>query len=533
MKGLLTSLITVLTFTGLQAQPLPARPKLIVGLTVDQLRTDYIEAFASLYGDKGFKRLWKEGRVYRNAEFNFINVDKASSVAAIYTGATPGTNGIIGVDWLDNTTLRVVNCVDDKDYMGNYTDETTSPVKLLTSTISDELKVATQGKGQVYAIAPYREAAVLAAGHAGNGAFWMNPNTGKWCGTTYYADFPWWVSQYNDRKALDFRIQDITWVPTHPITEYKFITSDWDQMPFKHRFDDDKNNKYRKLINSPFINDEINNLVFDCLESTSMGVDEIPDLLALTYYAGNYDHKSKLECPVEIQDTYVRLDKSIGELLDMVDKKVGLQNTIFFVTSTGYTDADAPDLNKYRIPGGEFHMNRCATLLNMYLMALYGQGQYVEGYHDLQLYLNHKLIEDKQLRLTEVLDKASDFLIQFSGVSEVYSSYRLLLGAWTPEIERIRNTYNRKRSGDLFIDVLPGWTIVHENPFNNTLVRKSHIPAPLVFIGGGMKAEVIHTPVDINCIAPTLTHFMRIRAPNAATALPLTDIRKENIKAEK
>ena len=147
MKGLLTSLITVLTFTGLQAQSLPAAPKLVVGLTIDQLRTDYLEAFSSLYGEKGFKRLWKEGRVFYNAEYTFSGVDRSSAIAAIYSGTTPSMNGIISKRWMDAATLRPVNSTDDTAFMGYYTDQTCSPSKLLTSTIADELKIATQGKG--------------------------------------------------------------------------------------------------------------------------------------------------------------------------------------------------------------------------------------------------------------------------------------------------------------------------------------------------------------------------------------------------
>lgn len=118
MKGILTSLITALTFTGLQGQSLPAAPKLVVGLTIDQLRTDYLEAFSSLYGEKGFKRLWKEGRVFYNAEYTFSGVDRASAIAAIYTGTTPSVNGIIANRWMDASTLRVVNSTDDKGFMG-------------------------------------------------------------------------------------------------------------------------------------------------------------------------------------------------------------------------------------------------------------------------------------------------------------------------------------------------------------------------------------------------------------------------------
>ena len=205
MKGrILTSLLTVIVLTGLQAQNVPAVPKLVVGLTIDQLRTDYIEAFSALYGERGFKRLWKEGRIYLNAEYDFINVDKSSSVAAIYSGTTPYTNGIVGDNWMDRATLRVINCVDDNNFMGIYTSESTSPAKLKVPNLSDELAVATQGVAEVYSIAPTREMAVLAAGHAAKGAFWINDETGKWSGSTYYGTFPSWISTYNDIRDLIF-----------------------------------------------------------------------------------------------------------------------------------------------------------------------------------------------------------------------------------------------------------------------------------------------------------------------------------------
>lgn len=524
MKGLLTSLITVLTFTGLQAQPLPTTPKLVIGLTIDQLRTDYLEAFSSLYGEKGFKRLWKEGRVFRNAEYTFNDVDCASAMAAIYTGSTPSMNGIVSNQWLDIATLRPVNSMDDPAFMGNYTDENSSPAKLLTSTIADELKIATRGKGLVYAIAPFREAAILAAGHSGDGAYWLNPNTGKWCSTTYYREFPWWVSQYNDRKALDFRIGEMVWTPVHPAEKYTFLP-EWRDIAFKYKFDDDRRNKFRRFITSPFVNDEVNTLTAELLDNGTLGKDEAPDLLSLTYYAGNYARKTSQECAMELTDTYVRLDQSIANLLELIEKKVGLHNVVFFITSTGYVDADAPDLGLYRIPGGEFYMNRCAALLNVYLAATYGEGKYVETYYGRQIYLNHKLIEQKQLHLTDIQEKSADFLIQFSGVNEVYSAHRLLLGAWTPEISRIRNGFHRKRSGDLLVDVLPGWTVVDEKTTESKMVRNAHIPTPLIFFGNSVKPEIIHTPVTVDHIAPTLAHFMRIRAPNACTSAPLTDIR--------
>ena len=252
MKGrILTSLLAVMAIAGLQAQEVPAVPKLVVGLTIDQLRMEYIEAFSAMYGERGFKRLWREGRIYRNAEYDYQNVDCASAMASICTGTSPHLHGIIGNAWMDRSSLQVVNCVEDTRFMGIYTSESTSPHRLKVSNLSDELTIATQGTAEVYSIAPTREMAVLAAGHASKGAFWINDETGKWSGSTYYGTFPSWVSTYNDRQGLDFRIGEMTWQPYLSVTAYKYLTSETKQVTFKHKFDDERRNKYRKLKTSP------------------------------------------------------------------------------------------------------------------------------------------------------------------------------------------------------------------------------------------------------------------------------------------
>ena len=201
----------------------------------------------------------------------------------------------------------------------------------------------------------------------------------------------------------------MSWEPYLPVTVYKYLTSENKQVTFKHNFDDERKNKYRKLKTSPYANDEVNRLVNACFSNTSIGKDAVPDFLSLAYYAGNYDHKAPAELPMEMQDTYVRLDNSIAELLELIDRKVGLNNTLFFITSTGYADADPVDPPQYKIPGGEFHIERCSALLNLYLAAIYGEGQWVEAHFEQQIYLNHKLIEQKQLNISEILNRAAEF----------------------------------------------------------------------------------------------------------------------------
>ena len=525
-EKLITSLITAIVISGINAQTVPAVPKLVIGLTIDQLRTDYIEAFSAMYGERGFKRLFKEGRVYVNGEYDFIKPDQSSSVASIYTGTSPYYNGIVGNSWMDRNTLCVVKSVDDKAYMGIYTSENTSPQHLSVSNLADELMVSTHGESHVYSIAPTKEMAIMGAGHAAKGAFWINDDNGKWSGTTYYGAFPEWVTNFNDRKGLDFRIDQITWGPYLPVTAYKYITTETKQLTFKHNFTDERLLKYKKFKTSPYVNDEVNKLVNVFLNNTNAGLDDTPDLLTLGYYAGNYDGKPDSEYAMQIQDMYVRLDNSIGDLLDMVDRKVGLKNTLIFITSTGYRSPEPEDLPEYRIPTGEFHLKRCSALLNMYLMAIYGQGQYVETYYGNQIYLNHKLIEDKNLNLTEVMNRSSEFIVQMSGIRSAYSSQRLLLGAWDPKIDKIRNSFTRKCSGDLYIEILPGWKVVDEYSNNIRVEREAYASVPVFFFGYNIKPEILYLPVKVAAVAPTLAHFMRIRAPNASVAAPLTGIRK-------
>lgn len=524
MKGrILTSLVAALAIASLQAQSISSAPKLVVGITIDQFRTDYMEAFSSLYGEKGFKRLLREGRVYTNGGYTFKPIDRSSAIAALYTGSIPYYNGIIAERWLDRNTLQVVSSTDDKDFMGIYTAENASPRRLVASTMTDELKAGTQGKALVYAFAPFRDAAIFSAGHAADGAFWINDDTGKWAGSTFYGTFPTWISAYNDHLALDSRIGSMKWEPTLDKMLYTYFSSEQPR-GFTHSFSDYK--KFRQFKTSGLVNEEVTRLVAHCIHNTTIGTDAVPDFLSVTYYAGNYEHKSSTEYPVEIQDTYVRLDQQIGNLIELVDKKVGIRNALFVITSTGYNDPETMDLAAYRIPTGDFYMDRCTALLNMYLMATYGEGKYVEAYNGLHIYINHKLLEQKQLNRADVLNKAAEFLVQVSGVKAAYTSHQLILNASMPDRLLLHNAYNVDTAGDIVLELNPGWKYVNEDPLGvSHYTSEANISFPIIFFGLSLKPEVLQVPATVDCIAPTLTHFMRIRAPNACRSHVLVGIR--------
>lgn len=520
----LTPLIMVLTWANMEAQTSHPVPRLVVNVTIDQLRTDYMEAFSSLFGAGGFNKVMRDGRSYMDAAYPFFHIDRASAVACIMTGTVPYDNGIVGEHWMDRKTLRPMYCVDDATCEGWLTSEKYSPVALNVSTVTDELKMATGGRALVYSIAPDADAAILAAGHAADGAFWIDNASGQWSSTSYYGQYPDWALRYDVSDRLSGRISELSWTPISPIVEnFNFFISPQESKGFTHKFTGDR--KIYEFKTSAYVNDEVNRFAKHCLDHTELGEDLVTDFLSLTYYAGTFDHKPVAEVPVELQDTYVRLDLELAELITMLEKKVGAGRFLLVVTSTGYTDDEITDFSKYRIPTGTFSVTRASALLNMYLMAVYGQGQYVETEFGSQLFLNQKLIEDKQLNLSDVLTRAQAFLIQMAGVKDVYTSQRLALSAGETEIRRLRNSFNQMRSGDIFIEVSPGWKVVNEETHEQTLERASYVGFPIFFFGCNVRPETVKTPVTVDCIAPTVARFMRIRAPNACSAAPLSAVR--------
>jgi len=157
----------------------------------------------------------------------------------------------------------------------------------------------------------------------------------------------------------------------------------------------------------------------------------------------------------------------------------------------------------------------------MYLAAIYGQGMYVDATFGTQIYLNHKLIEDKQINFSELLKRSEDLLLRLSGVKNVFTSQRLQQGAWRPSLEHVKAGYHPSVSGDILIEVAPGWHYVNQFTDRKQLVRENYQPFPIIFYGQAVQAEKVETPVTVDYIAPTLSKAMRIRAPNACAHAPL------------
>ena len=522
-KYLYLTLLAVLGFNSEaigQENLSQAAPRLVISINIDQLRSDYLEAFVPLYTDGGFRKLLSDGLIYTNASYHFSPIDRASAIAAISTGVTPYYNNIVGERWLNRETLRPVYCVDDKKYAGISTNDASAPTQLSTSTLGDELKVATAGKALVYAIAPFRDAAILSAGHAANGAMWIDDNNGTWCTSSYYSSaIPLWVKAFNGLEAPNNKIDQATWEPINDLVgNFSYFMQTGPQKPFKHKFAGER--KFREYKASGMINADITNMALQCMASNAMGADRVTDLLCLTYYAGNYDHLPLTECQMELQDTYVRLDHEIARLIEQAESRIGKDKVLFVITSTGYSDEEQADYANYRIPSGTFYMSRTCNLMNMYFGAIWGQGKYVETFFRNQIFLNHSLLETKKISITDATNRAQEFLAMMSGVRNVYTSLQLLTGN-NEHLLKIRNGFNPENCGDLVIETAPGWKLLNEDTHEQELTRSSFIPFPIIFYGANTSAERVSRPVTTDRIAPTVARAIRIRAPNACSSEPL------------
>ena len=202
-----------------------------------------------------------------------------------------------------------------------------------------------------------------------------------------------------------------------------------------------------------------------------------------------------------------------------IEKYVGKDHVLFVLTSTGYADEPQTDLSQYRIPTGTFYINRTANLLNMYLSALYGQGRYIETCCKNEMFLNQNLLEQKRIGMSEILQRSQDFLVQNAGIADVYTSERLLAG--NNDIQKLRNGFRPGLSGDIIVEVSPGWQLLNEDTQESYTSRTGYIPFPIIFYGAGIPAEHIKQPVTIDRIAPTIAKSIRIRAPNACSSEPL------------
>lgn len=502
----------------------PGRPKLVVAIVVDQLRTDYIEYLTPLMCSDGFSRMRKEGAYMRDVTFGPSRLDAVSSTALIFTGANPADNGVADDKLWDASALRSLPALNDPATVGVNTSLTLSASPLLLSTVTDELMIDGAGLPLAHAVAADPQMSVIMAGHAGSGAAWLNTADGRWATSSYYKELASPAANRNFRSPLSARIDTMQWKPMLPLDRYPGLPAQKRQYEFRHTFPSRAKDVYERFAASPKGNEEVTDLAIDYLKNLQLGRrGDTVDMLCIGYTAAPFRDVKDGDYRLELQDSYLRLDAQLARLLKAIDSSVGLSNCVIFLSGTGYYDDAVPVDARYRLPSGDFSTKRAMALLNGFFSARYGPGNYVDAFAGGGFHISAKTLEAKGVDPSEAARAAKDFLLKMSGVSAVYTLSDLL-SPKDEEARRLRLCTNPRTAPQFTVTLSPGWNLVedHTYPVVSTPVRRGSILSPaFIMAPGTVNPQELREPVEATALAPTLSSLLHMRAPNGAASRPI------------
>ena len=545
-KFTIPGLVILLTFfcgKSLIAQNLKnpelAVPKLVVVLSVDQMRTDYLSRYWDKFQTGGFKRLVNEGAVCSNAQLD-LHVQKISTgTATLFTGVYPATHGIINDSWYDRLKKKEINCIADDYFITVGSDSKEgerSAAKLLSPTIGDLIKINTRNKSKVFSVALNDVSAVLSAGHAANGAYWFDTQNGNMISSSYYVDtFPEWVRQFNENEyAKNYTQRD--WTTLLPIKSYEESMGDdyilekgcynkWNTFPYNLKKIKENAGSYKFLKTTPYGNSIVKDFAINLIKAENLGTDEFPDFLTVTFTSMDYENSSFGPASVEMEDTYLRLDQDIASILDFLDKTFGKGNTLVVLTST-CSSAYPVDYMKeeFKMPVGNFSPESMVALLKSFLNITYGQGDWIEVAGDQQLYFNRDLLEKKNVPLADIQVKTANFINQFEGVKIALPSTSFEQGDYSKgQLAVIANSYNFNRSGDVLYQLEDGWQPVYK--YQRTIYNdNSNIP--FIMYGNAVKHTQIRRKVFGEDLVPTILEILKISIPDHSSGNILEEVMK-------
>lgn len=516
------------------------RPKLVVGIVIDQMRWDYLYRFYGRYGEGGFKRLLKNGFSCENTMLPYLPANTGPGHACIYTGSVPSIHGIAGNNWYDNNTGAYWYCVDDSlvHQVGDATHAPSmSPRTLLTTTITDELRLATNQKSRVYAFAIKDRGAILPGGHLSNGSYWYNDKTGNFVTSTYYPNqSPAWLEAFNKRKVGD-SLTKLNWKLLYDANTYDLSTTDannyekgfkGEKAPvFPHIFDTlSDSDRYAVLKTIPAGNAFTLKAARACIEGEHLGHGEDADFLAVSLSSTDYAGHQFGPNAMELEDMYLRLDKEIAEFLNYLDAKVGKGNYLLFMSADHGAAHNATYLSDLDIPSGVFYVNAISDL-NTYLKGKFGKDSIIANTQNYQLYLNNGLIAKAGLDKEKVKATITEWLNARPEVAYVIDMENIDKAVVPEPIKSMAiNGYNKSRSGSMQIIPNPGWYdyggkttgTVHGtwHPYD------THIP--LIWYGWHVKKGASHTTVHMTDISATLAALLHIQMPNGCIGHVITDV---------
>jgi hypothetical protein len=510
---------------------LPDRPKLVVGIVVDQMSYDFLVRYRDKFGSGGFRRLLNGGYNCENTHYNYVPTYTAPGHASVYTGSVPAIHGIIGNEWYNRTTHKPLYCTEDttESTVGSTSKAgLMSPRNLVATTITDQLRLATREQSKVVGVALKDRGAILPAGHLANGAYWFDSFSGNWITSTYYTkELPGWVQAFNDKKFPNQYLSR-QWTPLAAAITYA-ASSTGDDQPFEgtlageskpvfpHDLPKIRKEDYELLRFTPYGNTLTKDFAVAALQNENLGKGIGTDFLAVSFSSTDYVGHVFGPYSMEAEDTYLRLDRDLADLLEFLDRHVGKDNLLVFLTAD-HGVAPAPGhATTMRFPGGAFNGRQAVDELKTHLHAAFGPGEWIENYSNQQLFLNHGLMREKKLDVGALYPTIRNAMMKQNGVSNVVNLHALS-DAMLPDYQLglVRNGQNGQRSGDVMVLLQPGW--MEGRPQGSThgsfFAYDTHVP--LLWYGWKIKPGRSAKRNAITDIAPTLAHLLGLLEPNGS-----------------
>jgi len=515
------------------------KPKLVVGIIVEQMRQDYIDRFWSNFSPKGFKKLAINGTNCQNANFNFNLTQTAPGYATIVTGSEPSEHGIVSDYWYNPLTNNKEVCIVDTrcKITGDKTSKSAySPKNIFSTTFSDEAKLFNRGNSKIISIslAPY--GAVLSGGFTADAVYWFDVKTGNWVSSTYYLDtIPEWVNEVNNKRMPDEYLLR-QWKPMLEIEQYNEVLPDssiyefgidgvYKVFPYNYPDITKTVKDYELMMMIPEGNTHTTDMAIASLYNENLGQDDNTDFLFINYTVS--ENIGRLYGPqsIEIQDLFLRLDSDLGHLIDVIEETVGKNNVLIYLTSNHGISETPQYLIDNKMPSGNYKQHYMLALLKSYLKAVYGEGEWILDFSNNQIFLNKVLIEDSQIPLAEFQEKVISFIINSTGISNAISSHQfqnIIFRQGMPE--KMQNSFNQKRSGDIMISLKAGW--IEDVPYatDHNSGYKYDTNVPLIWYGWKVKKQNLFGQINMTDVAPTISMILGTPAPPATTGNPLQEV---------
>lgn len=553
MKGFLTLLVAAVFSVSSFAQTAKKnatttaatksvpRPKLVVGIVVDQMRYDYLYRYYDKYSEGGLKRMMNEGFNCRNNHYHYALTVTAAGHASVYTGSAPAIHGIVGNDWFDRISGKGVYCVGDSavSTVGstNAGAGKMSPRNLLVSTVTDQLRIATNFRNKTIGVSIKDRGSILPAGHTANAAYWFDSKTGNWITSTFYRnDLPQWLVDYNNQKWPSQFLRK-GWNTLLPIDQYTQSSPDnvkWEgklagkaEPTFPYEFAAQAGDAFGLVYGSPWGNTMTKDVALAAIKNENLGKGKDTDFLAVSFSSpDNIGHRFGPNS-VEQEDDFIRLDLEFADMLNFLDGWVGKGNYTVFLTAD-HGVMDVPGFwQEHKLPAGILNSGGLNKKITAALTGAFGEGDYIRSSQNYQIYLNHSVLSNRKISVDEVHRVIREAIIDDPSVANVLN-LRKVNDADIPsyQADLYKNLFHAKRSGDIQIVPTPNWFsggatgTTHGTPYN----YDTHVP--FVLYGWGIQKGETLRRTTVADIAPTISALLRILPPSGSIGNPVIEALK-------